>query len=497
MIVFVPETGNIVSETDRKIVSMTDWIPTIPESRQPIYLRLADAIEEAIISGELSPGSKLPPQRNLAFDLGVTLGTITRAYQTARERGLLTGEVGRGTFVRDNGDNDNYTGDVTFDRVFGVLGRSFEDENAKQQVLTLSSTSAPDVDQMSIIEPVLRQIGQENPYRSIDYVRRLPKSWSEAGAAWMARGDWRPDPSSTFTTHGADPGILSAMATVAAPGERIVMEIPTYKCAAQSINLIGRIPVAGECDDEGLIPDEFERLCARQHPRAVFLMPEAQNPTHAVMSEERRRHIVEIARKYNVWIIEDNVYGSLLTDFRTPLAALAPERTFHISSLSKTVAAGIRCGWMSCPPGQAPRAASAHKLLAGPKPYLLATLGAELILSGAADEIRNKVRRELTVRHGIMEEALAGFSYSSNKLLPFVWLKLPEQWSSASFVKAAEAHSVRIDGEDEYKPVRTETLLHRVRIGMSAVQSRDDLKRGLDMLAGLLKHGSAAYETFA
>ncbi|MCP1199454.1 PLP-dependent aminotransferase family protein [Notoacmeibacter sp. MSK16QG-6] len=476
---------------------MTDWVPELKDSRQPIYLRLADAIEEAIVSDELPPGSKLPPQRNLAFDLGVTLGTVTRAYQTARERGLLTGEVGRGTFVRNGNGGDDNDLKSNHEPIFSMLGRGFTDEASQKGPLIFSSTSAPNVGQMGLIRPVLERVMAKDEHRSIDYVRRLPRSWSEAGAKWLAVGDWEPDPFSTFATHGADPAILAAMATVAAPGERIVMETPTYKCAAQAIGLIGRIPIVGECDEEGLRPDEFERLCARQHPRAVFLMPAAQNPTHARMSEDRRRDIVDIARRHNVWIIEDNVYGSLLTDHLTPLAALAPERTFHLSSLSKSVGAGLRGGWMTCPPGQAPRAASAHKVLAGPKSFLLAQLSAELVLSGAADEIREQVRHELAARHQLICKYFDGFEFASNPHLPFVWLKLPEQWSSASFVRAAEAHGLRIDGEDEYKPVRSETQLHRVRIGTSAVPTRENVEHGLSLLAGLLLHGAAAYETFA
>lgn len=475
---------------------MTDWIPELQESRQPIYLRLADAIEEAIVSNELPPGAKLPPQRNLAFDLGVTLGTVTRAYQTARERGLLTGEVGRGTFVRNNEGQDSAHLKSASEPIFAMLGQDGREANQNAPMI-FSSTSAPNVGQAGLFKPIMERILAKDEHRSIDYVRRLPQSWSDAGAQWLTAGGWTPNPASTFATQGADPAILAAMATVAAPGERIVMETPTYKCAAQAIGLIGRIPIACEIDEDGLRPDDFERLCARQHPRAVFVMPAAQNPTHVRMTEARRHEIVEIARRHNVWIIEDNVYGSLLTDHLPPLAALAPERTFHLSSLSKAVAAGLRIGWMSCPPGQAPRAASAHKLLAGPKPFLLAQLGAELVLSGLANDVRDRVRVELAARHQLVCRHLDGFEFASNPHLPYIWLKLPEQWSSASFVKAAEANGLRIDGEDEYKPVRSETQLHRVRIGISAIPEREKVEQGLSLLAGLLRHGAAAYETFA
>src|ERR1700754_1129004 len=83
-----------------QIVMMTNWLPDLSKGSGPLYLRLADQIETDIGSGRLASGGKLPPQRNLAFDIGVTIGTVTRAYAVARERGLVTGEIGRGTYVR-------------------------------------------------------------------------------------------------------------------------------------------------------------------------------------------------------------------------------------------------------------------------------------------------------------------------------------------------------------------------------------------------------------
>jgi len=79
---------------------MTNWTPTLA-SDKPRYVAIADAIAADLTGGKLKAGDRLPPQRELAWKLGVTIGTVTRAYQEASKRGLLTGEVGRGSYLRD------------------------------------------------------------------------------------------------------------------------------------------------------------------------------------------------------------------------------------------------------------------------------------------------------------------------------------------------------------------------------------------------------------
>src|SRR3546814_8209751 len=88
---------------------MTIWIPKIDHRPAPRYRAIAEAISDAIASGELPSGTRLPPQRELAWRLGVTVGTVTRAYDLAAQRRLLSGEVGRGTFVRARRTPENET----------------------------------------------------------------------------------------------------------------------------------------------------------------------------------------------------------------------------------------------------------------------------------------------------------------------------------------------------------------------------------------------------
>jgi DNA-binding transcriptional MocR family regulator len=249
-------------------------------------------------------------------------------------------------------------------------------------------------------------------------------------------------------------------------------------------------------DEEGVRPDDFERLCAQQHPKLAFLMPALHNPTLAVMSEVRRREIVAIARKYNVWLLEDAVYGALLDEQPIALAELAPELTFHIGGLSKAVAAGVRGGWVACPPHYAPRVFTAYKMLSGGKSFLLAELAARLVLSGAADEIRARVRAEIEARVTMARANFEGYDFVTHDRAPFIWMKLPEPWLSGTFKNAAAEEGVLIDDEDEYKCGRTDRVFHRVRIGFSTPPAREDVATGLGKLRSLLENPTSGYASY-
>src|SRR6478609_1395779 len=179
-----------------KIVTMTNWLPDISTGAGPVYLRLADSIETAISSGHLPPGTKLPPQRNLAFDIGVTIGTISRAYALVHERGLVAGEVGRGTYVLDRpeGRPVEQTDPIT-QALAGTRGLDVPGDKIR-----FDTTAAPDVGQGEIIGQLLGDISREHRLEISSYSRSFPASWFLAGQAWLSRNDWQPAVESVVPT---------------------------------------------------------------------------------------------------------------------------------------------------------------------------------------------------------------------------------------------------------------------------------------------------------
>lgn len=453
-------------------------------------MRLADRIEADIASGTLPPGAKLPPQRNLAYDIGVTIGTVGRAYTLVRERGLVSGEVGRGTYVL--GRKEAESAPVSAPAEFFGSTRALPSSGA----VRLDSTAAPDVGQSRTIEALTSALAHEHSAENLNYVRAPSPAWLEAGAQWLGFGDWRPDEDCIVPTLGAHAGILAVIAAMTAPGDRIVFESLTYSSVARSAALIGRRPVAIDADGAGIDPEEFEHLCAQQHPKAAFLMPDLQNPTLTTLPDARRRAIAEIARRHNVWLIEDAIYGALMQARQTPLAAIAPERTFHVGGLSKAVAVGIRAGWVACPPHMAARVQTAYRMLSGGKPFLLAELAAQLVLSGEADSIRGRVRDEIAAREAVARSVFDGLDFVSSPNAPYLWMKLPEPWLSGIFKNAAAGEGVLIDEEDEFKPGRMERTFHRVRVAFSLPATRAEAQRGFETVRRLLEGGATGYDNY-
>ncbi|KQT88484.1 PLP-dependent aminotransferase family protein [Aurantimonas sp. Leaf443] len=468
---------------------MTSWSPKPVDGEGPFYARLADGIEQAVADGAVAGGEKLPPQRNLAYDLGVTIGTIGRAYALLRERGIVSGEVGRGTYVLDRETGAAEHGADRFAQSFFGT-RMVETPPDK---LRFDTTAAPDIAQGAIIGTVLGEIAAQQPLEVASYSRTTPEDWLDAGVRWLSRNGWSPAKEDIVPTQGATAAALSVITAMSAPGDRIAFETLTYSFMARSARLAGRRTISVETDADGMVPEDFERVCAQQHPKIAFLMPTIHNPTLAILPESRRRAIAEIAQRYGVWLIEDDLYGAMSDDPTPLVASFAPDRTFVVGGLSKSVAAGLRGGWVACPPHVAQRLKVTHKLLTGGLSYVLAEAGARLVLSGAAGDLSRRSMEEIAARHALVSRIFAGYEFASHRYCPFIWLKLPEPWLSGTFKAAAAKLDILIDDEDEYKAERMDRSFHRSRMAFSSM-NRAGVEEGFTQLRRLLDSGAAGYD---
>lgn len=471
---------------------MTNWLPNLEPGKGPLYLQLAERIESDIAEGVLAPGTKLPPQRNLAFDIGVTIGTVGRAYNLIRERGLVSGEVGRGTYVTERRESVLEHPSPRTETFGGTRNQAVEPGRIR-----LDSTAAIDVGQSEAMARLLAGVTKQYPSEIASYSRTLPASWQAAGSRWLSAVGWVPEPASIVPTLGAHSAILAIIAAVTVPGDRIAFEELTYCSAARSANLMGRRSIIIQTENGSLTPGDFERHCAQQHPKLVFLMPSLHNPTAVTMPEDDRRAIVDIARRYNVWLIEDEIYGSLTRHDHVKFAELAPERTFHIGGLSKSVAAGIRSGWVACPPHLSARVLTAHKMVSGGVPFMMMELSAQLVNTGEADSIRNEVCAEVNAREALARSVFTGMEFASQPHSPFLWMKLPDPWLSGTFKNAALNEGVMIDDEDEFKAGRSEKVFHRVRVGLTVPTTRQELGQGLSVLRRLMESDNASYDSYS
>jgi DNA-binding transcriptional MocR family regulator len=406
------------------------WLPNLESRKGPVYRAIADAIDEDVQSGALRAGSRLPPHRDLADHLGVTVTTITRAYTEAARRGLINGHVGRGTFIRGQEPYDETGGDNSLlDLSINVLMPDKEVANLAAHLF-----------QRRVL-PWTQLLGYAP--------KRGHQRHRQAMAAWLTQFGMVADPEYIVLTAGAQHGLTTALASLLAPGDTLLTEELTYsgvRRIAQQMHLKVR---GVAMDAEGLRPDALETACRSTRARVLYCMPRMQNPTSAVMSERRRRQIAAIAEKHRLIVVEDDTYGFLSPE-RTPLAPLIPQRTVFVTSLSKSLFPGLRLGCVVAP------AAFLDKIAGAVWTTMISTspIGADLlsgwIEDGTASRIAEWKRHEGAARQIMAKRLLAGARYQTHPLSHHIWLSLPSRWSSDGFVAQVRSRGVVLNASSEF-----------------------------------------------
>jgi DNA-binding transcriptional MocR family regulator len=361
------------------------WRPDISAGEGRLSDRILAALQADIASGELAPDAKLPTHRRLAEMLGVGVGTVTRAYLEAEVRGLVTASVGRGTYVADRADDRPASGSA-------------------DAVVDLGMNLAPAAQTESLLTDALARLRRRSDLRAhLNYPPAAGfESHRRAGARWLAETgnfsglDWR----RVVVTGGAQQAIAIALMTASRPGAPLIVETLTFfgvKTLAASLDH----PLYGAAmDAEGLTPDGLDAAAAATGGRVAYVQP-LQNPTGRMMGLERRRAIVEVARRRDLLLIEDDICSAYAAEQgRPPLALLAPERTFYVTGMSKSLAPGLRVGYCVPPEGAEwlERCASMLRGIAFGPPSLSGLLCTQWIEDGTAHEILEGHRREFARR---------------------------------------------------------------------------------------------------
>ena len=330
-------------------------------------------------------------------------------------------------------------------------------------------------------EPDLNILTHYHPGRDITH-------HLEAGVKWIAQAGIVATPDQIAITNGSQHGISMSLSCVAQPGDTILTEYLTYPGFIQIAKQFGCIlhPVA--MDDEGLIPDSLEAACQQTKPRVLYTMPTQHNPLTVTMSEDRRKKIVEICRKYDLTIIEDDIWSPLPTASYTPLAKLAPERTVYVSGLSKAIAGGLRIGYVHAPGHliSAIRAAiRANSWMTAP---LMSEIATRWINNGVAAELTLWQQQQSRRRDQIARGILKGFNFKSNPMICNIWLELPEPWRASEFLQSAKTRGVRFMTAETFT-IGLSPPPQAARICLGGSKSENDVIRGLTILRDLLIAG--------
>lgn len=444
----------------------TAWLKRAEGLIGPTYKRLAQALEAAIAEGELQAGDQIPAQREVARLVGVDFTTVTRAYALARERGLIEGTTGRGTFVRSQTGEDE-AGLVDLSMNLPPQPRSLN-LSALLRETTGAVLARTDPAVLLAYHPGAGSLAQRT-----------------AAASWLAPTLGEIAPERVLIGSGAQTALSALLELLAAPGDAIIVEALTYPGLLTAAARRGLHVIPCPMDAEGLEPGALARLCAAQAPRAIYCNPTFQNPTTATMSQARREAIAAVAKAAAVPILEDDAYGLLPAAPLPALASLWPEGVFHIATTAKTLSPGLRIAFVVAPEDRVAETTRAlHAIAQMPAPLMAAVVTA-WIRDGDALRVLDGVRREAIERRRLASEILPAAVGGPESL--HVWLDLPSGWSRGRLLEAARTRGLSlVDAETFRAPGVTQ---EGVRLSLGAPGKATTLARALREVAGLLAAG--------
>jgi len=434
------------------------------------FLKLADAIAADIADGTLKPGDRLPPQRNFAYDRKIAVSTAGRVYTELLRRGLVVGEVGRGTFIA----GDAKRGVAAPSEPRGIrIDLEFNYPILPDQT-ALIAKSLSGLEKTAALDVALRQATSVGT-----------PAMRDAAAAYLSQGAWLPSPDQLVFTGNGRQSIAAALATVVPTGGRCGVEALTYafiKGAAAKLG-ISLVPLA--MDQDGVRPDAVQKAHREANLSAIYIQPALQNPLGMTMSANRRADLVRVAKKLNLPVIEDNVYGFL--DDEPPLAALAPDSCIVIDSLSKKVAPGLTLGFI-VPPRRLRESVIASVRSGGWTASGFAFAAAQrLMADGTVAELARLKRLDARARQQLAADRLSGFDIQTNAKSYHLWLPLPPHWRSQTFVMAAARRDIALTPSTTFA-VTSGHAPNAVRLALGA-PSMDQLDSGLHTLAAMLNAG--------
>ena len=440
------------------------------------YAKLADAVAAEIASGALKPGDRLPPQRSFAYERKIATSTASRVYAELLRRGLVVGEVGRGTFI--SGEARRGIAAATEPR-----GARIDLEFNYPLLPTQSALIAKSLEGLNrpeALDIALRQatsIGTQAARKvTADYLTRQNR-------------DWSPKPEQMVFTANGRQCIAAALAAVVPTGGRCGVEALTYPFIKGIAARLGVTLVPLAMDEHGVRPDAVQKAHREAHLSALYVQPIVQNPLGITMPSSRRADLLRVVEKLDLTVIEDAVYAFL--DDEPPLAALAPDRCVVLDSLSKKVAPGLSLGFVVPPLRLRENVMAAVRSGGWTASGFAFAAAQQLMGDGTAAELARLKRIDAQQRQKIAVACLSGLEIQTHSKSYHLWLTLPPHWRSQAFVAAAARRDIALTPSTTFA-VSPGHSPNGVRLALAAPPI-DQLETALRTLSGML---SAKEEDF-
>ena len=442
------------------------WKPKFEKTGAPIYLELARLLECDIESGALRPGTKLPPQRELADFLDINLSTVSRAFKICSDKGLLTGSVGSGTYVS-----------------YSSLTRLTD--QPRDELIRLDAMTPETLDPSELVDVLLKMLSEPGRERLFQYDLNQPSWQKEAASRLLKRAGCTAKPEHILTAGGGQNAIAAIFAAMFNRGDRLGVDPLTYPGVKSAAKLLGiqLVPIAqenGHMSEAGIrYAVKNDGICA------LFVMPDYQNPTSYIMSTKQRQMIASLAIENNLLIIEDGMCNLLSGKFCS-IHDYAPNNTVFTISLSKTICPTLKTAYIAASEKYCARLDSALYTINLSQSALLNELGARLIASDKLDSLLSRRIAGIEARNNLVNIILKNFTVRGDSHALARWLVLPDGISSAQFEKEAAEHGVCVYGSEHFA-VGKSVVEDGVRLAICSSGSTDELEYALKIIRSLLK----------
>jgi DNA-binding transcriptional MocR family regulator len=395
----------------------------------PTFKALADTLQSDIAAGRLGAGDRLPPQRTFADARGIAMSTATRVYTELARRGLVVGEVGRGTFVRSGSPK------AAVPLGMGIGQRVNLATNIPilpRQASQFAKSTAALTRRAAVMDTAMEAVapaGTASARRTV--------------AQYLARGHWRPNPEGLCFCGNGRQALAATLAALVPPGQRVGVEALSYQSVTGIAARLGIEVVPLPIDEHGLRADGLVAAHHKAPLRAVYVQPTLHNPLGITMPIRRRQELVSAFKQLSVVGIEDRVYAFLVDDL-SPLAAIAPEHVVLIDSLSKRIAPGLTLGYALAPPRLAGLVAEAVRASALVPSGLALALCTRWIADGTVARLTRDKRRDAVARQRILLKTCPDMSIQADPRAYHAWVHLPGEWRAETFTAAAAQKGIAV-----------------------------------------------------
>lgn len=439
-------------------------------SRNAKYQKLANLLQRQIELGQLAPGHKLPPVREMAHQMQVTPGTVARAYRVLIDDGYLEAGIRQGTFVKQLRAS--------------VLPRD-------DAPLYLRSPRLPDVGQVDLIRRGFREFSEHAGFHGMMAypTRANTTALQQAYLNWLKHVPLgRCGAEDVVITHGGQQASVAILQLLVSKRNvnAVAVDRLSYPGFRDMASVANAALYSVEWDQDGPLPFHFETLIRNHRIGAFFTSAEVNNPTTQSTSDARRKDLVDIARRYGVAIVEDDCYRAGPYQGMS-YRALYPENGWYVTSFSKSISPALRIGCALCPDGSAQdlrQVVFANSL--GISSALIHVAN-YVLRHPKIEEIQERVRHEL--RRYVTETVnrLGQFDVRWRADVPMIWLNLPSGWRTTAFCQAAEQSGVLVSAGELFV-TREATAPHAVRLCVNSEYGLERYVDGISTLAELLRN---------